>query len=82
MTVESPGKEGQWAFLGPLNSRKYRLCLFKRLVHLFPDCILIVKMPEYIIMDKMGEKIKYNLSGPGKSGGRCLNVPLELISGS
>lgn len=33
-------------------------------------------------MDKMGKKIKYNLSGPGKSGGRCLNVPLELISGS
>lgn len=29
-----------------------------------------------------GERMKYNLRGPGKSGGRCLNVPLELISGS
>lgn len=82
MTLESPGKEGLGAFFGPLNSRKNRLCLFKRVIHLFPDCILIVQMPKYIIMDKMGKKIKYNLSGPGKSGGSCLNVPLELISSS
>ena len=33
-----------------------RLCLFKRLIRLFPDCILIVQMPECITMDKMGEK--------------------------
>lgn len=28
-------------------------------------------------MDKIGEK-EYNLSGRGKSGGRCLNAPLGL----
>lgn len=47
---------GQWAFFGPLNSRKNKLCLFKKPIPLFPDYTLIVEMPKYITMDKIEEE--------------------------